>query len=291
MNGLEPLLGILLEAVQDDAFEVRREIGGVIRHPRRIRLQDRAHRLDRRVGAECGTAGQHLVEDEAEGEDVGAMVGGRGADLFRRHVARGAEDHPDFGVRNTDGDGRGFGEHRGFGHGTDHRCDLGEAEVEDLDASVASDEDVVRLEVAVDDALVVRGAETAGELRRDLGCLARRHRRAVDPLAQRLALEQLRDDVGCTLVSADVVDREDVGMVQHPGRACFLLEAAQSIGIRRKRAGQDLDRDIASEPRVFGAIDFPHSAGANQRHYFIGAKLRARRNRRCCWGHGRLKYR
>ena len=63
VSRLEPLLGILLEAVQDDAFEVRREIGGVIRHPRRVRLEDRAHRLDRRVGAEGPPSGEHLVED------------------------------------------------------------------------------------------------------------------------------------------------------------------------------------------------------------------------------------
>ena len=42
---------------------------------------------------------------------------------------------------------------------------LGETEVEDLHAPVGRDEDVLRLQVAMDDALLVRGREAA----RDLG--------------------------------------------------------------------------------------------------------------------------
>ena len=42
---------------------------------------------------------------------------------------------------------------------------LGQAEVEDLDAPVPGDEQVLGLQVAVDDALVVGGGEPAGDLR------------------------------------------------------------------------------------------------------------------------------
>jgi len=44
--------------------------------------------------------------------------------------------------------------------------------------------------------------------------------------AQRLAFEQLLDNVGCAFVSADVVHGGDVGMVENARRACLLLEAA-----------------------------------------------------------------
>ena len=49
---------------------------------RRILFQDRVHRLDVRIAAEGPPAGQHLVQDCAEGKDVGAMVEWLGADLL-----------------------------------------------------------------------------------------------------------------------------------------------------------------------------------------------------------------
>ena len=62
-------------------------------------------------------------------------------------------------------------------------CDLRDAEVDDLDevgpAVALDEEDVLGLEIAVDDALVVRGAERARDLRRDPHRARRRERRAV----------------------------------------------------------------------------------------------------------------
>ena len=88
---------------------------------------------------------------------------------------------------------------------------LRQAEVEDLDAAVAGDEDVLGLEVAVDDALLVRGRQPLRDLqppssialRGGSGPRARAR-------AQRLALEQLGDDVRRAVVRADVEDRDDV---------------------------------------------------------------------------------
>ena len=50
--------------------------------------------------------------------------------------------------------------------------ELGQAEVEDLGAIVRGDEDVLRLQVAVDDALLVCGGESEGDLPRVLHGLA-----------------------------------------------------------------------------------------------------------------------
>ena len=48
----------------------------------------------------------------------------------------------------------------------------------------------------MDDALVVRGGEAVGDGGADLQDLAQRQRAAGEPLAQRLALEQLHHRVG-----------------------------------------------------------------------------------------------
>ena len=74
--------------------------------------------------------------------------------------------------------------------------ELGEAEVEDLDAAVARDEEVLGLQVAVDDALLVRGGQAVRDLDRVVDRLARRQSAPPDARAQGLALEQLLDDVG-----------------------------------------------------------------------------------------------
>jgi hypothetical protein len=47
--------------------------------------------------------------------------------------------------------------------------------------------------------------------------------------AQRLAFEQLVDDIGSAVVGPDVVDGRDVKTVQDPGGSGFLFETAKAI--------------------------------------------------------------
>ena len=72
---------------------------------------------------------------------------------------------------------------------------LRETEVEDLDVAVGGDEEVFGLEVAVNDALFVGGRESVGDRDRILHRAAGRELAARERGPQRLALEQLLDDV------------------------------------------------------------------------------------------------
>ena len=152
---------------------------------------------------------------------------------------------------------------------------LREAEVEDLDAAVPRHEDVLGLQVAVDDPFLVRRGEAVGDLDRLFDRLAHRQRAAGKPGPQRLAFEQLLDDVGRAVVLADVVNGGDVGMVEDAGRARLLLEALQALRIAREGAGQDLDRDVAAEARIARAEDLSHPSRADGGEDLVGPETGA----------------
>ena len=117
---------------------------------------------------------------------------------------------------------------------------LGQAEVENLDAPVGGDEEILGLEVAVDDPLLVRGRQAARDLAR---AYSTAFRTGSGPRGAARAASPLRAAPTTTIrrafVGADVVDGEDVRMIQRAGGARFLLEAAQPVGVggKRPRAG------------------------------------------------------
>ena len=118
-------------------------------------------------------------------------------------------------------------------------------------------------------------ARPARDLDRDVDRLADRQRRRSRPVAQRLALEQLRDEVRRAVVRADVVERDDVGVGERRDGARLLLEAAQAVRVRRQVAGQDLDRDVAPEARVAGAVDLSHAARTEGRDDLVRTETHA----------------
>jgi hypothetical protein len=258
---LESQLAIFLQATARQPLQRRRDVRQRFREIGRIVFQDRAKRFDRRAALECARAGQHLVEDRAEGEDVGARVDRLAAHLLGRHVADRAEDHARLR-------GRLLEDAAVIGFRTQFR----DAEIEDLGAAIARQEDVVRLQIAMDDSLLVRRGQSVRDLQRGIDGAPRWQRTAFQPLAQRHAFEQLADDVRRPTLVADVVNRQQVGMIEHPGRARLLLETLHAFLIAERERGQDFDRDVASEARVFRAIHGTHAAFAEKAHDPIGTE-------------------
>ena len=82
------------------------------------------------------------------------------------------------------------------------------------------------------------------------------------PVAQRLSLEQLHDGVDDRAVPSEVVDREDVRVRERGDRLRLALEARERLAVRDEALGQDLDRDVALEPRVPRPVDLAHAARA-----------------------------
>jgi hypothetical protein len=228
-GGLEAVRGILLQAAPHDPVELGRNMPG---QRRRLLVEDCGSGFEVRRTLERTPAGEHLVEDAAAGEDVGALVGALSAHLFGRHVAHRAEDGAFAGAALC---GR--------------RRQLGDAEVEDLEPALVRDEQILGLEIAVDDAFVVGGAQPLGKLQCPIDRLGGRQLLSAQPLAERCPLEQLRNDIRFAFEHADVVDDEHVRVIERSGRARFLLEPAQLL-IAVRSGQQDLDGNFAAQLQV-----------------------------------------
>ena len=87
-------------------------------------------------------------------------------------------------------------------------------------------------------------------------------RAVLDHLLDRPPLEPLHRDERLPLVLAELVDRADVRVLQRRGEARFAFEPRQPLGRGDRVGAQQLDRDFAAEPHVFGAIHHAHAAFA-----------------------------
>jgi hypothetical protein len=168
-----------------------------------------------------------------------------------------------------------------------------EPEIEHLHATVAADDRVVGLEVAVHHAGLVRGGQPRSRLHELLDDLVGRPPVGRDPPPQRLPLDELHRHeqqrllrVGpCrhrVLDHADVVDRHHVG-VRELGQRLRLAEQSlpRSRSARRTPPRtHDFERDLAVELGVVGGIDDSHPAAAHPKQHHVPPELRACAQRR-----------
>ena len=148
--------------------------------------------LDRRLVVGC-LAGEKLVKDDPDRVKIGARIDRGAARLLGGEVLRGADDRADLGHL--------------------ARACPGDAEVGDLDASLLVHEHVVRLDVAVDDAVPVRKAERGQDLAAVVDGNRNRRGAVFDyQLFEREPLDHFHGDVVGALGLAAVVDLHDVGV-------------------------------------------------------------------------------
>jgi hypothetical protein len=117
----------------------------------------------------------------------------------------------------------------------------------------------------MDDAVLMRRGEPFQELQRVVEHRAQRECPLLtQPFSQRLALEQLGDDVGDAVFLADVVDRQHIGMIERTRRPGFGFEPTESVWHSIGMCRQHLDGDGSFQPGIAGTVDRPHAAGADE---------------------------
>ena len=227
----------------------------IIQHRYRL-LQVANQNLAQRVAWERQPLRTQLVQDDTDGVDIGAGVDALAVYLLGRHVVRRADERAGAGQLDLL---RGLKAH-----------DLGDAEVDDLEQRRSTrfldDKDVVRLEIAVDDADRVRCRQTGAQLahqRRDLG---QGQATRLHALTQRAALQVLHDVVlAAAFQLADVEDVDEVDVANAADEPRLLQKARGRILLAHHLAAQDLDGGLVAQGAVLGGIDHAHATLADQR--------------------------
>ena len=142
-------------------------------------------------------AGEHFIEHYADGIDVGLAVGYVASRLLRSDIMHRAD--------------------RLIGHGAGRLVrEARDAEVGHLDGAVLKQHDVLRLDVAVDDAALVRVLQSAQHLRGEMErVLPFDDALTVDILLKGDAVDILHHDILDHVAEADVVHLYDVGVREH----------------------------------------------------------------------------
>ncbi len=242
-----PFARLLGEALPDDPVEVAVDARVELDQRPRLLGEDLHHEVEERVGLEGGPPGEDLVEERAEAVDVGV-----GADpvelpvgLLRCHVGGRPDQGPGLG--------------QAFGTGEA----LGEPEVGDPRPSGPVDQHVGRLDVAVDDPLLVRVGQGVDDRQEDLDAGVRRGRRPLEPHVERDAVDVLHRVVEGVAVAPGGVDLDDVRVAEAAADLDLSLEPGQARRVGLAPAGEDLERDDAVHRRIEGPEDDAHPAPAD----------------------------
>ncbi len=238
---------VLGHRFQADGFQVpvrvRRQLP---RRRRRIGLNLPQHFA---AGAlEGRTTAQQVVQHGAQGVDIrgGAHLLDSARGLFRGHVRGRAHDLAV--LRQLAALAAQF-----FGQAEIHQHRL---------AGFGVDHDVGRLDVAVQDAVLVGirdGANESGQHFRSLACV---RTPGLRPFRQRLALDIRHADIRPLADLPDFVDGADIGMPQLGRRTSFAQESLLILVVRPGSRARQFDGHHAVQLRVPGPQDDPHPAAA-----------------------------
>ena len=145
---------------------------------------------------------------------------------------------------------------------------LGDAEVAEENRVVATKQDVRRLDVSMDDALLVGVSERTGNLRHHV----QRHVRIApfsEPCLEVAPIHVLHGDVHQLARAADVVDGDDVGVAKRGDDLRLVLKPLQEVLVVGLRAVHHLENHFPAERVLDGEIGDGHAATPDRTLDFV----------------------
>lgn len=143
--------------MSDDVLISRWDRSRVQAGTRRFLAQNRGHGVDLGFATKRAASRHHFVENRAEAENVAAMVDGLAPQLLWGHVCDGADHGPVLGDRGQVFDGALV-----FGRS----LELGHTEIQNLDAPVMGQKQVLWLEIAMHNEPFMSGGKAVCDLQR-----------------------------------------------------------------------------------------------------------------------------
>ena len=234
------ILGPLGEAPHQGLdHAVRHAPSGGHRDGVRNLLHQDIHRLG---GLKWRAAGEQLISDDSERVDIDARVQFGAARLLGRHVGGGSGDETCLGEAL-----------RSLGH-------PGDAEVDQIDPARFVEEDVLRLDVAMNDALPVRVVEGFRHTLDDLHRPPRRQRLPARECREIPTTHETHRHPRHPSLDAVGKDRKNIWMLELRDHLRFTVEAFAEGPVGRELGGQDLESDVPVEVRLKGLVNRRHPA-------------------------------
>ena len=272
----EPPRRVFLQAFEADRLQVMRDARLELSRRDRLLLDDLADRVDRIARPERRTADQQLVQDGAERVDVGrradlAVLAPR---LLGCHVTGGAEDRAGARLAGIVVHLLGQAEIRDLGHGVPGPVVRGQGGVRiELPAPDhrrlavhLGQQDVGRLEVAMDDPPIVGHRHGARQGLDELGGRPGTRRALADPLVETASVDQLQREERQAVVLAGLVDLDDIGMRELGDGLGLGAESRQAHGTHVHPGEDHLQGDQALQTPVPGLVDHAHAAAPEFLH-------------------------
>lgn len=234
------------------------EFGRFVRRQRRRRRRRRLHvRHDqlRRCAREGHNAGDDFVSDNRQRVEIAASINALRRRLLRRNIFWRSH------------------ENAGTGQTLTVRR-LRDAEVGQQNAPFDIDQDIMRLDVAVNGALRMGVVECISDWRNDADRHCQTERAAfADNRVQRSSANIFHGDVSQTVRFANVVHGDDIRMAEIRNRYRLTFKAPLEFRVERQMRRHDLERNGAFERSVECAVYARHTAAPDLFLHQIAAKV------------------